>query len=35
VTNIRKPPADVIHFDDGPGTAERWIKEGKHAPTTK
>jgi hypothetical protein len=35
VTNIRKPPADVIHFNDGPATAEQGIKEGKHAPTTK
>jgi hypothetical protein len=34
VTNIRKPPADVIYFYKGPGTAEQRIKEGKHAPTT-
>ena len=28
VTNIWKPPADVIHFYKGRGTAEQWIKEG-------
>ncbi len=31
VTNIWKPPADVIHFYNGRGTAEQWIKEGKNA----
>ena len=31
VTNIWKPPADVIHFYNGRGTAEQWIKEGKYA----
>jgi hypothetical protein len=31
VTNIWKPPADVIHFYNGRGTAEQWIKAGKYA----
>jgi hypothetical protein len=31
VMNIWKPPADVIQFYNGRGTAEQWIKEGKHA----
>jgi len=31
VTNIWKPPADVIHFYNGRGTAEQWITEGKYA----
>ncbi|HUE15149.1 MAG TPA: IS1380 family transposase, partial [Planctomycetaceae bacterium] len=31
VTNIWKPPADVIQFDNGRGTAEQWIKEGQYA----
>jgi hypothetical protein len=31
VTNLWKPPADVIQFYNGRGTAEQWIKEGKYA----
>jgi hypothetical protein len=31
VTNIWKPPDDVVHFYNGRGTAEQWIKEGKYA----
>jgi hypothetical protein len=29
VTNIWKPPADVIHFYNGRGAAEQWIKGGQ------
>jgi hypothetical protein len=31
VTNLSAKPAGVIHFYNGRGTAEQWIKEGKHA----
>ena len=31
VTNIWKPPEDVVRFYNGRGTAEQWIKEGKYA----
>ena len=31
VTNIWKSPDDVVHFYNGRGTAEQWIKEGKYA----
>jgi len=31
VTNIWKAPEDVVHFYNGRGTAEQWIKEGKNA----
>ena len=31
VTNIWKPPAEVVRFYNGRGTAEQWIKEGKYA----
>jgi hypothetical protein len=31
VTNIWKAPEEVVHFYNGRGTAEQWIKEGKHA----
>ena len=31
VTNIWKPPEAVVHFYNGRGTAEQWIKEGKYA----
>ncbi len=31
VTNIWKAPERVVHFYNGRGTAEQWIKEGKNA----
>ena len=31
VTNLRRSPKRVIKFDNGRGTAEQWIKEGKNA----
>ncbi len=31
VTNIWKPPTEVVRFYNGRGTAEQWIKEGKYA----
>ncbi len=31
VTNRTDPPQGVVHFYNGRGTCERWIKEGKHA----
>src|SRR5512139_2782383 len=31
VTNLRRSPRRVIKFDNGRGTAEQWIKEGKNA----
>ena len=31
VTNLSLPPEGVTHFDNGRGTAEQWIKEGKYA----
>ena len=31
VTNLRRPPEAVVSFYNGRGTAEQWIKEGKHA----
>lgn len=31
VTNLWKPPEEVVRFYNGRGTAEQWIKEGKHA----
>ena len=31
MTNIWKPPEEVVRFYNGRGTAEQWIKEGKHA----
>ena len=31
MTNLSAKPAGVIHFYNGRGTAEQWIKEGKHA----
>ena len=31
VTNIWKAPEHVVHFYNGRGTAEQWIKEGKNA----
>jgi len=31
VTNIWKPPGEVVRFYNGRGTAEQWIKEGKYA----
>jgi Transposase DDE domain group 1 len=31
VTNLRRSPKRVIRFDNGRGTAEQWIKEGKNA----
>jgi hypothetical protein len=31
VTNLRRPPEKVVHFYNQRGTAEQWIKEGKHA----
>ena len=31
VTNIWKPPEEVVRFYNGRGTAEQWIKEGKYA----
>ncbi len=31
VTNRTDPPRGVVHFYNGRGTCEQWIKEGKHA----
>jgi len=31
VTNMRANPEGVVHFYNGRGTAEQWIKEGKYA----
>jgi hypothetical protein len=31
VTNLAGSPANVVAFHNGRGTAEQWIKEGKHA----
>ena len=31
VTNLKRRPKKVIHFYNGRGTAEQWIKEGKNA----
>ncbi len=31
VTNLRRLPEKVVHFYNQRGTAEQWIKEGKHA----
>jgi len=31
VTNLALPAAGVVHFYNGRGTAEQWIKEGKYA----
>ncbi len=31
VTNLRRPAKRVVAFYNGRGTAEQWIKEGKHA----
>ena len=31
VTNLSRPPARVVKFYNGRGTAEQWIKEGKNA----
>jgi hypothetical protein len=31
VTNLSYPPKGIVHFYNGRGTAEQWIKEGKHA----
>jgi hypothetical protein len=31
VTNLWKAPEQVVHFYNGRGTAEQWIKQGKHA----
>jgi DDE family transposase len=31
VTNLTRPNAGVVKFYNGRGTAEQWIKEGKHA----
>ena len=31
VTNMRAEKRDVVHFYNGRGTAEQWIKEGKYA----
>jgi hypothetical protein len=31
VTNRTDPPQGIVHFYNGRGTAEQWIKEGKHA----
>jgi len=31
VTNLRRPARKVVAFYNGRGTAEQWIKEGKHA----
>ena len=31
VTNLTRPPARVVKFYNGRGTAEQWIKEGKNA----
>jgi len=31
VTNLTWSPSNVVEFYNGRGTAEQWIKEGKHA----
>jgi hypothetical protein len=31
VTNLSYPPKGIVHFYNGRGTAEQWIKEGKYA----
>ena len=31
VTNLSYPPKGIVCFYNGRGTAEQWIKEGKHA----
>lgn len=31
VTNLGYPPKGIVHFYNGRGTAEQWIKEGKYA----
>jgi hypothetical protein len=31
VTNLSYPPKGIVHFCNGRGTAEQWIKEGKQA----
>ena len=31
VTNLTLPVEGVVHFYNGQGTAEQWIKEGKYA----
>jgi|GEM_PF-6200884 len=31
VTNLRRDEPEVVHFYNQRGTAEQWIKEGKHA----
>ena len=31
VTNMSAGPEGVVHFYNGRGTAEQWIKEGKYA----
>ncbi len=31
MTNLRRSPEKVVHFYNKRGTAEQWIKEGKHA----
>jgi len=31
VTNLRRKPWQVVKFNNGRGTAEQWIKEGKNA----
>jgi hypothetical protein len=31
VTNLRATPEEIVHFYNGRGTAEQWIKEGKYA----
>ena len=31
VTNLSYPPKRIVHFYNGRGTAEQWIKEGKYA----
>ena len=31
LTNLRRSPEKVVHFYNQRGTAEQWIKEGKHA----
>ncbi len=31
VTNLRRSPEKVVHFYNQRGTAEQWIREGKHA----
>jgi Transposase DDE domain group 1 len=32
VTDLARTPEPVVNFRNGRGTAEQWIKEGKHAP---